>query len=102
MYPLAFHIAAAGSWPSIRERGLLSTAALLKFWGEPESGRSELRSETLVLDHPHLGRAIVRDQKPIHRESLEKALEGDLTVEEWLRELNSKVSILFNVKRCSA
>ena len=28
-YPLAYHMAALGSWPSIQRRGLLSTTALL-------------------------------------------------------------------------
>ena len=31
-YPRLYHMATAGSWPSLRERGLLSTTALLELF----------------------------------------------------------------------
>ena len=35
-YPVLYHIAWGGSWPSIKEHGLLSTKALLRSYGKSE------------------------------------------------------------------
>jgi hypothetical protein len=94
LYPTLFHTAADGSWPSIREHGLLSTAALLDRWEVAEPTRHELlttvRGESTVVEHPVHGTAVVRDQGPIHEPSLEAAL-TDLSVEQWLQRLNERV-----------
>lgn len=94
LYPTLFHTAADGSWPSIREHGLLSTAALLDRWEVAEPTRRELltrvRGESTVVEHPVHGTAVVRDQGPIHEPSLEAAL-TDLSVEQWLSRLNERV-----------
>jgi len=94
LYPFLFHTAADGSWPSIREHGLLSTAAMLELWEVEEAQRRELlttvRSESAVIEHPRLGSAVVRDQGPIHAPSLEECL-TDLSVEQWLQKLNERV-----------
>jgi len=42
------------------------------------------------LDHPELGEVVIRDQGPLNLTHLEPKL-TDLTVEEWLVELNSRV-----------
>jgi hypothetical protein len=60
-YPTLFHMAALGSWPSIRERGLLSTSALLDLYevvGEQRIAiEARHRAETIVIEHPKLGLA---------------------------------------------
>jgi len=94
LYPFLFHTAADGSWPSIREHGLLSTAAMLELWEVEEAQRRELlstvRSESVVIEHPRLGSAVVRDQGPTHAPSLEECV-TDLSVEQWLQKLNERV-----------
>jgi hypothetical protein len=97
LYPRLFHMAAAGSWPSIQRHGLLSTSALATLWGSEEAV-SALRQESVLLEHPEFGRAVVRDQKPIHRESLEEALAGEMSVEDWLAELNSRVFFFVQIE----
>ncbi len=49
------------------------------------------RPEPVVLDHPDLGRAVLRDQHPLSEERLAPALTDGMTVAEWLRTLNSMV-----------
>jgi len=65
LYPFLFHTAADGSWPNIREHGLLSTAAMLKLWEVEDGQRRELlktvRADSVVIEHPRLGSAVVRD-----------------------------------------
>lgn len=94
LYPLLFHTAVEGSWTSIREHGLLSTAAVLQKWEVDETRQRELlttvRSESTVFKHPSLGSAVVRDQGPIHEPSLRDSL-TDLTMEQWLQKLNERV-----------
>ena len=94
LYPFLFHTVADGSWPSIREHGLLSTAAMLELWAVKEAQRRDLlttvRSESVVIEHPRLGSAVVRDQGPIHAPSLGECL-TDLSVEQWLQKLNERV-----------
>ena len=94
LYPRLFHMAADGSWPSIERHGLLSTTGLLDRWEVAPQVRSELlhsaRVSSAVVEHPDFGRAIVRDQKPIHIPSLASSLDG-MTVAEWLDALNDRV-----------
>jgi hypothetical protein len=85
-------MASAGSWESIRRHGLLSTTALAERWGaSSEPTLTSLRGASMAIHHPQHGPAVIRDQKPMHRESLELALGGRMTVEEWVAELNSRV-----------
>lgn len=87
-------MSADGSWPSIARHGLLSTAALVEKWETPGPMRAELvaarRAESIVLDHPVHGNAVLRDQKPIHEPSLAAALDG-MSPADWYAELNSRV-----------
>lgn len=43
-WPRLFHMAEAGSWPMIREHGLLSTSALLDLFGVVGSNRDVIES----------------------------------------------------------
>jgi len=45
-YPRLYHLAEAGSWPSIRARGLLPTAQLVEDFAPPPDVRAA------VLDQP--------------------------------------------------
>ena len=93
-YPRLYHLAAAGSWPSIRERGLLPTAQLVEDFGPPPDVRAAIldqpRTRSFLLTHPRLGQVVIRDQVPLRPHILAQRLTG-LTVPEWLAILNDRV-----------
>ena len=93
--PTLFHMAERGSWPSIRRHGLLSTAALLDLYGirgpQREAIEGRRRPEGVQITHPALGRAAIRDQKPMDDAGLRLCLLDGLTPEDWYRCLNGKV-----------
>lgn len=94
-YPVLWHLAHADSWTSIVDHGLLSTQEIVRRWEVPAEVAARLleqrRPEPVVLDHLDLGRAVLRDQKPLSEERLAPALTDGLSVAEWLRLLNSMV-----------
>ncbi len=93
-YPRLYHMAEDGSWPSIRRHGLLSTRALVDLYRVPAVQRRALlearRPDSVGLQHPRLGRAVVRDNKPMSDTRLANALVG-MTTTEWYRLLNGMV-----------
>lgn len=104
-YPRLYHVAEAGSWPSISKYGLLSTSGLLDLYEmkgkERELIESCRRPESVVISHPEHGRAVVRDQKPMHESVLQKCL-VDCTPRQWYRFLNRKVFFWLTEKRVAA
>jgi hypothetical protein len=93
--PVLYHMAEAGSWPSIRKHGLLSTSALLDLCGVTGAARKEIekqrRPESVVIQHPILGRVVIRDNKPMDDKGLVRSLEGGLAPREWYALLNARV-----------
>lgn len=90
-HPRLYHMAEAGSWPSIRDRGLLTTAQLVERYPPEEAERAA------ILDRPRRtshdldgGRVVVRDQKPLNERRLDELVVG-VEVAEWLHELNTRV-----------
>ena len=59
-YPRLWHMAEAGSWDGIRERGLLSTTALLDLFEINGARRLELKSArrpaSVAITHPTTAR----------------------------------------------
>ncbi len=94
-YPVLYHIAWGGSWPSIEEHGLLSTKALLKLYGKEEEEISELtqsrRAHWVAIDCPGRPPAVLRDQKPMTDEGLRRALPGSVEPRQWYELINSMV-----------
>jgi len=93
--PTLYHVAERGSWPSIRQHGLLSTSALLDLFGvqgpERDAIEGRRRPEGVRLGHPALGQAVIRDQAPMDDAGLRKCLLDGLSPEDWYRLLNRKV-----------
>lgn len=93
--PTLFHMAEHGSWPAIRERGLLSTSALLDLYGvtgdERESIEGRRRPSSVPLVHATLPRAVIRDQIPMDDARLSKCLPPHISPSDWYRILNRKV-----------
>ena len=94
-YPRLYHMAGAGSWPSIQTHGLLSTTSLLDLFGVIGERRISLeerhRPTSVVIRHKNHGSAVVRDQKPMSDEGLVRALGGKLTPRDWYVLLNRRV-----------
>lgn len=94
-YPTLYHMAEAGTWPSIMEHGLLSTAALVNLFEVPEPRRSQIlsahRRTGIEISHPQQGRAVVRDQIPMSDAGLRRCLQDGLTPKDWYEALNAKV-----------
>jgi hypothetical protein len=93
--PTLYHMAEDASWPSIRERGLLSTTALLDLYGsqgaEREQVEAQRRPAGVVLEHASLPRAVIRDQLPMDDGGLRRCLPGHIEPTDWYRLLNGKV-----------
>jgi hypothetical protein len=94
-HPRLYHMAEPGSWPSIQRHGLLSTTALLDLFeinGRERSRiESERRPQSVPIEHPVHGRAVIRDQQPMDDKGLSRALEDGLTAKQWYRLLNRHV-----------
>jgi hypothetical protein len=102
VYPRLYHMAEAGSWPGIREHGLLSTTALLDLFevdGDLRAGlESARRQQSTRINHAVHGTAVVRDQIPLREGPLEQCLIG-MAVADWYRELNRRVFFWLNENR---
>jgi hypothetical protein len=94
-HPHLWHMAEVENWELIQERGLLSTSALLDLFEYEGPAReaieSAYRAESVVIEHPKLGRATIRDQGPMHSDAVVARFLDDLTPAEWYRTLNSRV-----------
>lgn len=101
-HPRLYHMAEAGTWPSIRASGLLSTSALLDLYGIGGEERSRIeschRSECVTIHHDIYGPAIIRDQKPMSEKALRKCLK-EMTPAQWYRLLNGKVFFWLTAER---
>ena len=93
-YPRLYHMAEAGSWPSIRRHGLLSTSALLDLFEVDGDRRRAIeaarRPRSVTVEHPQHGKAVIRDQIPLNPTILARCL-IDMTPDEWCETLNRRV-----------
>ncbi len=103
LYPLAYHMAETGTWPSIRRHGLLSTIALLDLFEINGKQREEIfskrRPESVKITHAKYGSAVIRDQKPMSESALVKCLDSGVTPTDWYRVLNRRVFFWLSSKR---
>lgn len=93
--PTLYHMAERGTWPSIRQHGLLSTSALLDLYeiqgAEREAIEERRRPEGVTIDRPALRPVVIRDQKPMDDAGLRMCLLDGLSPEDWYRSLNRRV-----------
>lgn len=91
-HPQLFHMAQAGSWPAIRDNGLLTTEHIVTTANLDAADQKALlhhrRRDSFSIEHPVLGQVVIRDQRPMNVANLTL---DDLTLEQWLHELNSRV-----------
>jgi hypothetical protein len=92
-YPVLYHMAEDGAWPSIRTHGLLSTRALLDLYDPPAdvvgAALGGVRRTSIELSHPVHGTARIRDQAPL--KFLDRVLTAGTTTEQFLDALNGRV-----------
>ena len=92
-YPRVYHMANAGTWESIRQRGLLSTTALLDLFGINGGERYRIESchrpISMEITHPEHGAVVIRDQAPMRESALERCLVG-VCPRQWYELLNRK------------
>lgn len=93
------------SWPTIECWGLLSTTALLDRLEIAGTERAEIerrrRPQSVAIEHPDLGSAVIRDNKPLNEKLLMRSLDGGMTAEEWYLTLNARVFFWVKEKRLS-
>ncbi len=93
-YPVLYHMAWDGSWPSILQHGLLSTSTLLDRLGMLGAARQEIESLHRPDSVPVRNGAmsvVFRDQKPMGDSGLQRCLQGGLKPADWYRMLNQFV-----------
>lgn len=101
-YPRLYHLAEAGAASAITAHGLrptreiVSTSAL-----NPDEQAAILdrpRPRTLDIEHPALGRVVLRDQTPLRAHILDAVL-TDMTPGQWLAALNERVFFWLHPRR---
>jgi Family of unknown function (DUF7002) len=101
LYPTLYHMAEDGSWPSIGERGLLSTQAIIDLYQPDEQARaamlSSVRRTKITLTSTDLGDVTIRDQLPA--KFLEKCMYDGVDPAEFLDALNSRVFFWVSLHR---
>ena len=94
LYPRLYHMAEAGTWPSIGQHGLMSTSAILDFFQVSGPTRERLesarRTRSERVGSTALGEVWLRDNQPSLDTVLRRTLVG-VTLEEWYRYLNGRV-----------
>jgi adenylosuccinate synthase len=94
LYPRLWHMAHEGSWPSIRDRGLMSVSAILDAYNISGEQRIALESthrpDCVTLRQAGLPPAVLRDQKPMSGGRLEGYLDDGLSVTQWYEILNAR------------
>lgn len=100
-YPALYHMAEDGTWPSIRERGLLSTQALVDLLGPDDENRARIldvvRRNSVELEDPDYGRIRIRDQRPL--KFLDQVLAPSTSRQQFLDALNSRVFFWLTAER---
>lgn len=102
LYPHLYHMAHDDAWAQIQRFGLLSTRSILDRWQVDGPLRTQIETQirrtSIELSHPHHGKIVLRDQKPMYEKKLRAAL-TDCTPEEWCQLLNGKVFFWPSIKR---
>lgn len=100
-FPTLYHMAEDNTWPTIKQHGLLSTAALLDLFDADARTRTEVlgqvRRSKIALEHPLHGTAVVRDQRPL--KFLDRCLTPGTTPQQFLDALNNRVFFWLTYER---
>jgi hypothetical protein len=93
-HPRLYHITEAAAWPSIAERGLLTTRRLVEQFETDPERRADLatrrRPQPVALTHPVHGRVVLNDQGPLNEKALCSCLDDGLAPADWIAMLNDR------------
>ena len=102
LYPRIFHMAEAGTWLSIRQRGLLSTSAVLNLFditGEKRFALESTHRPQKVTVGEGSAAIVLRDQNPMAPGRLQQALPANVSTQVWYEAINRKVFFWAEEKR---
>ena len=101
LHPTLYHMAEDGSWPSILDRGLLSTRAIVDLYQPDEETRAEIlttiRRRKITLTRDGLPDVTIRDQVPA--KFLDVCMEDGVNPQEYLDALNGRVFFWLSSER---
>jgi len=102
-YPLLWHMADPHNEGGIRSRGLLSTSALLDLYEYAGKKRDAIerahRPQNVTIEHAVHGTAVVRDQKPLTIDGLQRSIKDGTSPEDFLHFLNRRVFFWLTERR---
>ncbi|MBQ0946302.1 hypothetical protein KAK07_23385 [Ideonella sp. 4Y16] len=88
-------MAEAGSWPSIREHGLLSSNEVTRLSGATDPAATHLRrghrAQKVPVDVPGIGTIVLRDQIPMEPARIQRALPEGVSAADWYELINERV-----------
>lgn len=94
-YPRVFHMAEVGSWPSIKQHGLLSSNEVVRRSGAVGDAAAALRrghrAGKVTVAVPVVGDVILRDQIPMHPARITRALPPSISAADWYELINERV-----------
>ncbi|TWO73259.1 hypothetical protein FN976_01915 [Caenimonas sedimenti] len=94
-YPRVYHMAEAGTWPSIRQHGLLSSNEVARRSGAQGAAAAALirghRAGKVTVSVPGLGDLVLRDQIPMHPDRISRALPPGMSAGDWYELINERV-----------
>jgi Family of unknown function (DUF7002) len=101
LHPTLYHMAEGGTWPSIRQRGLLSTQAIVDLYQPDADGReqilSTIRRDKIKLTSAALGEMTIRDQRPA--KFLKDCMNDGVSPQDHLDALNGRVFFWLRLSR---
>jgi hypothetical protein len=104
LHPILLHMAEDGSWPSIRDRGLLSTQAIVDLYQPDDETRASIlrtvRRNKIILTSAALGDITIRDQRPA--KFLEACMHDGVDPQDYLDALNGRVFFWLSLHRLKA
>jgi hypothetical protein len=93
LHPTLYHMAEDGTWPSIRQRGLLSTPAIVDLYQPDADVREQIlstvRRDKIRLTSAALGEMTIRDQRPA--KFLKDCMNDGVSPQAYLDALNGRV-----------
>jgi hypothetical protein len=101
LHPTLYHMAEDGTWPSIRQRGLLSTQALVDLYEPDADVREQIlstaRRDKIKLTNSALGEMTIRDQRPA--KFLKECMNDGVSPQDYLDALNGRVFFWLRISR---
>jgi hypothetical protein len=101
LHPTLYHMAEDGTWPSIRQRGLLSTQAIVDVYQPDADVREQIlstvRRDKIKLTSAGLGEMTIRDQRPA--KFLKDCMNDGVSPQDYLDALNRRVFLWLCLSR---